>query len=162
MAVNPHTTVNYLLEQAYQAIITNDPNIADLIETPVHLGMDSADLEATHVAIIVPSLKYSEGQPMSGNWQMDVHVKVVTAFDDSQNPLPDGFTSLRDVHEQRAGYIQDLFMVMELDQLLSSSNLSVQGYIFTDVETRIETASWVTEFIVRHKQVAKANLGATV
>lgn len=108
MAVNPHTTVNYLLEQAYQAIITNDPNIADLLETPVHLGMDSADLETTHVAIIVPSLKYSEGQPMSGNWQMDVHVKVVTAFDDSQNPLPDGFTSLRDVHEQRAGYIQDL------------------------------------------------------
>jgi hypothetical protein len=156
--MNLHTTVNYLLELAYQALITDDTNVADLLGTPVHLGMDSADLQTTHAAIIVPSFKFSDGQPFSGNWQMDCHIKAVTAFDDSNNPLPAGFSSLRRVHEQRAGYLQDLFMVNNLDQLLSSASLSVSGFLFSDVETRIETASWVTEFIVTHKQVAKANL----
>ena len=144
---------DFLLEDAYAALLASP---VDLVGAPVYLSMAVADMAETHVAIIVEKLERGEEMPRSGNWQCDVHVKVVTCIDDA---IPAGYATLREAHRQRCGAVRDTLMVGGLDKLLQaaaamqSANLTVMGYDFSDIMHRIEGRSWITEFIVHHSQV---------
>jgi hypothetical protein len=153
-------TPDFNLEDAYAGLLATAGD--NLVGAPILVSMVITDLATTHIAVIVEKLQRSEDMPRSGNWQCDVHVKVVTAIDDTpQAPFP----SLRALHKQRAGVVRDIVMVGGLDALLEAQaqsldeSLTVQGYDFSDILHRIEGRSWVTEFVVHHA-IVNANPAA--
>ena len=154
--------IEFNLEDAYVALLKAAS--ANFIGAPVVESMVVADLAVTHIAVIIERLGRSEEMPRSGNWKIDVHIKVVTAIDDAAVTTPGAANALRIDHKQRCGAVRDAIMVSGLAQLLNAAadtagaQLTVNGYDFSDISHRIEGRSWVSEFVVHHANVMSTSI----
>ncbi len=142
-----YNDVEFKAEDAMVSLFTA-PVIANLGGlTRVVRGLESDDLETSHIAVIAERFQNS-GLPQSGNWEKCVmRVKVVT---DTSETVPNGFATRRDLHRQRVGVARDLFMAADLDTQLTSAvaDFTVMGFDFGELHQRIVGRSWITEWQV--------------
>lgn len=156
-----YNDIEFKVEDALKVRLDTIGAVA-LWNAPVVVSLLIDELETSHVAIICEDLDLAEGMKESGNWTTAARIKTVTSIDEevTQDMIDAGVANIRALHRLRCGLVRDTLMVENLDTMLgdATTDLTIQGNVFSKITQRIVGRSWVSEFTITFYQVSGSDL----